>query len=454
VNIWLEDVPDAILEAVKARLMRRRKDLQEDKEQQNRKPGEPGPQIKEFGGDSDEWRRPEPGAVANRVFVVAHGPSLNKATLSNYGSFQFLSGTFGFLANNVAENIPSAFEWKVWSGNQANYLSNSETLDFDPGPEPGFSVQSIEGGQSWSARLLAELYRRDQCITIALPAGKDTCIIIKLFRYVTYTLNFDFTSTYWLEINSLTDPIIVTYWGSYPNGVGAVYDPPGVLGGNPFEAPDGVSVDAYDFISTAKAYLCTKRTVKEIEIKEPLKSIIDHMNPPDLELVSYQYLPGWSAVSIPLDVTLPELADFSVGFYDRPREDNDPPIVTTWTPAIFRRLYEYAIDNDLELPLNTNDLKDFPPSVKPLLTDFKGYYSNDSDNKSLYYAQWKGDRDEVVPGDTENYKSLNQATLKIPNAQDPLPSSTTIHAVWDWNDPVYCRLMCLELGFEPADLRP
>jgi len=43
-----------------------------------------------------------------------------------------------------------------------------------------------------------------------------------------------------------------------------------------------------------------------------------------------------------------------------------------------------------------------------------------------------------------------------PDFPDPtLPEFTgTLYSVWDWDDPVYCRNMCLSLGFTIADLTP
>ena len=63
-NINLEDVPDAILEAVKARIMANRQRLLDQQELQRQPPLQPKPQFRKFGADGRTWKRPEPAAVA------------------------------------------------------------------------------------------------------------------------------------------------------------------------------------------------------------------------------------------------------------------------------------------------------------------------------------------------------------------------------------------------------
>lgn len=65
-NIDLEDVPDAILEAVKARIMANRRRLIDNQDQRLSPALRPGPQIRKQGADSRTWRRAEPAAVPNQ----------------------------------------------------------------------------------------------------------------------------------------------------------------------------------------------------------------------------------------------------------------------------------------------------------------------------------------------------------------------------------------------------
>lgn len=87
VNVDLEWVPWEILETVKARILSRRRQLQDAQEQQKKPVAlQPKPQLAKFGADSRNWRLPEPAAVgggASGLLLVPSGPYD-----SNLGGFQ------------------------------------------------------------------------------------------------------------------------------------------------------------------------------------------------------------------------------------------------------------------------------------------------------------------------------------------------------------------------------
>jgi len=62
-NIDLEDVPDAILEAVMARILRNRQKLQDNQQQIQRPLLQPKPQVRNQGADNRTWKKPEPAAT-------------------------------------------------------------------------------------------------------------------------------------------------------------------------------------------------------------------------------------------------------------------------------------------------------------------------------------------------------------------------------------------------------
>jgi hypothetical protein len=62
-NVNLEDVPWAILEAVRGRIMSNRRRLEESQQEQQRPALQPKPQFRKFGADGRTWKRPEPAAV-------------------------------------------------------------------------------------------------------------------------------------------------------------------------------------------------------------------------------------------------------------------------------------------------------------------------------------------------------------------------------------------------------
>jgi len=86
-NVDLEWVPWEILETVKARILSRRRQLQDAQEQQKKPVAlQPKPQFAKFGADSRNWRMPEPAAVgggASGLLLVPSGPYD-----SNLGGYQ------------------------------------------------------------------------------------------------------------------------------------------------------------------------------------------------------------------------------------------------------------------------------------------------------------------------------------------------------------------------------
>lgn len=86
-NVDLEWVPWEILETVKARILSRRRQLQDAQEQQKKPVAlQPKPQFAKFGADSRNWRLPEPAAVGGGGYGWLLVPSGGYD--SNLGGFQ------------------------------------------------------------------------------------------------------------------------------------------------------------------------------------------------------------------------------------------------------------------------------------------------------------------------------------------------------------------------------
>jgi hypothetical protein len=118
-NIDLEDVPFAILEAVKARILRSR-GLLEQYNQQNPKPSlQPGPQFTKQGASSKGWRLPKTAAMAldSGVGLLAAGPAstYNSVGLPVISSFvnaakfgRYAAGDFDDYVNFALSQGPTA----------------------------------------------------------------------------------------------------------------------------------------------------------------------------------------------------------------------------------------------------------------------------------------------------------------------------------------------------------
>jgi hypothetical protein len=66
-NVRLEEVPDAILEAVMARILRNRQKLQDNQQQIQRPLLQPKPQVRNQGADNRTWKKPEPAATPRQT---------------------------------------------------------------------------------------------------------------------------------------------------------------------------------------------------------------------------------------------------------------------------------------------------------------------------------------------------------------------------------------------------
>jgi hypothetical protein len=66
-NVRLEEAPDAILEAVMARILRNRQKMQDNQQQIQRPLLQPKPQVRNQGADNRTWKKPEPAATAQQA---------------------------------------------------------------------------------------------------------------------------------------------------------------------------------------------------------------------------------------------------------------------------------------------------------------------------------------------------------------------------------------------------
>jgi hypothetical protein len=114
-NVNLEDVPFAILEAVRGRIMSNRRRLQENQEQQQQRPAlQPKPQFRKFGADGRTWKRPEPAAILdNEKYIVGAAYWENDSdnnTLTVYSADKQASST---VTLDFAGQQGSVIEWDL-----------------------------------------------------------------------------------------------------------------------------------------------------------------------------------------------------------------------------------------------------------------------------------------------------------------------------------------------------
>jgi hypothetical protein len=105
--------------------------------------------------------------------------------------------------------------------------------------------------------------------------------------------------------------------------------------------------------------------------------------------------------------------------------------------------------------------KQFPAGKNYILRDYRfgilsggigGNPEREPVEKRFYFAEWLGDPESVDETNFALLLSLGDSTVPAPTYS--YPPSILPSYFWDWDDPDYCRQMCLALGFSAADLTP
>lgn len=142
-----------------------------------------------------------------------------------------------------------------------------------------------------------------------------------------------------------------------------------------------------------------------------------------------------------------------------------------YTPYVFELINDYV-------PFASGQLKQFDPKLRWGLPDESAggyarfvpgssatptYQAAYDDGLTMHHALWKN-RNEVpdrrVFDPAYAYLGLpaprrvNKASLILASERVSQSQISQLVTVWDWDDPAYCRQMCLALGFAEADLTP
>jgi hypothetical protein len=239
------------------------------------------------------------------------------------------------------------------------------------------------------------------------------------------------------------------------------------------------------------AYACNNSSIREINIPLGIQALLDQALPEPVD--------SSTAVQI-LDAALPE-GTFVHSTYRLPNVTT--PNFTgygglkigvldssVYTPDVFR-----VINNYTPFTSSTN-IKSLPTRLKAGIADRSDgawaafqdtsnspqtpWLSNSyREGEPFYYALWPNKNEEPNPEvwdpnyaadwiDFNRPKRITGATLRLKEnrvSRNGANDSNNFYgpdfyneeeliSVWDWDDPVYCRRMCIELGFSADDLAP
>lgn len=204
-----------------------------------------------------------------------------------------------------------------------------------------------------------------------------------------------------------------------------------------------------------QAWLCSFEKLKRIAIPPAVNSILRILNPGSgsdyvekefINGVEVNPFPPWYIESDPVGV-----------------QDTGRSVQVSSTPSV----YEFL--NKIKPFVPNNQIKQFPQSSRPILVDYRYTYEGFPGNDELvtYYSEWLGPDiyvDFSDPDIGQLLRPIPEMTKRFPPewAEEILdyqegpgayyiPSTNNGYA-WDWDDPDYCRSMCLALGFTASDL--
>lgn len=499
-NVDLEEVPFAIIEAVKARILANRRRRQAG--QSGVRPSlRPRPQIAKIGANSRTWKLPKSPAIRlddySRIghlwWFVESEPIINQGVTA---------GTF------IGYNTARIRAWPVTIGYKRTsrlYCGNgSQYVEIEHGQQPQQMIP-VYTGFPYNPNAEAPFYvpacvsfqeavnqqGGDYADLLILPTGGDAFIVV-FFAY-----NVQATITADVPIRSETGFVTIDETGNQypiarcgPPVTGASYPP------NP-ENPLFEHQPILSFTKTeqkskvVKTFVANNSAIREISPPGALASLINAMLPDAVDephvfgttfvignipvslVVANSTIPTYTGTWPSSNTTgLGDIFSYSntaAVYYNAcnevdPSQGTPPTSQLAWASAIgtIVRPFDPALGWIVEdtssgaytAPYVSGTTRELfnagqtfrygqwlQPNVQPsyLFGDGSYYY-----DPALYEKQ--SERDAPM--------SSSRPSLVDPDVYGYAGFGDTLHTVWDWDDPEYCRRICTALGFQPADLKP
>lgn len=443
--------------------MANRRRLLDREELLRQPPLQPKPQFRKFGADSRTWKRPQPAAVAS----AARQTTIGNLIQETQGNENYTSETYRIFsgAGNATVSGPSF----GLSSSSSYELSFTATSSVSP---PGTTTYKTYRFKSVTLNSSQYIEERIYC----LPVGGSVFVFARRLRRVTDARRLEILhnpvtleepeNSFRIDGNRIAFlggsglekyidqmPILETFNGitwlnSYPianyiNIIGNAYRLLSPLNSVVFRDSDGNILDGsaeylddsftktYDQITT-DCFICANNAIRRVTPKGVFAQIL-----------------GDDAID---PIYLDDPPEFQTDEYQ-------------FTPEVFQKL------NQFRPFVPPNQIKTFPANAQPVLGDARsGFFSDEPWDtwqqrlgRPANFAKWRGtvsDVPDIDHGNNANY----QRYIPIRNAVPPFTGTLAPDPdyfnfirrffVWDWDDPAYCRRMCLALGFTPADLTP
>lgn len=282
-----------------------------------------------------------------------------------------------------------------------------------------------------------------------LPAGNGTYIVVVMLAYVATA--YTTTATYFAEP---ADP-------ERPNRLLIKVD-------EPYSAPVVTSQ------AGAKNYVfaCSHTKVRSLSIPPTMQALLDHFNPAPIEA------DATLSTAITGGVTTaykrPQLAGQKSYAVDGANQTFRTEYGTSWDPSIYWSLnneYQFIDPAQVVSPgtwrlthkpaVSRNDAGGFK-QMNDNSWNLEAYYKA-SQPLPIMFGKWKAAGNPILsqPGNIEPISGKAGESKLSPSRQGLTPPApfpglyyVDYDAVWDWDDPAYCKKMLTALGFTPAQLKP
>lgn len=508
-NVRVEDVPFAILEMVKARILAQRQKQQQAKPTA---PKGPRPQFRRFGASSKAYRMPRPAALPDDD-VTSLGHLLYSSQIQTEAK-----PALTLVNNQIYETqigITQSFGWIVTSGDRLKSVAYSINLPQPAFPSGPIAHNTTVAPETRIASLLTQtervyragtaangyfeqeygyIYSKEVSVPGSLSQAQFDDVVSQLggpfptFQeqfsallagapplppghiYSSVYVDIIETVTTSCQVNILGSAIYTTSWTSQ-----ALTTFASTYGSDYFVIP--VESDVCVLVVMAryahiyqKALFSNSFTSSSPVVSFPYVVPSSQPAPSSVTTISQfasvqnkVYICSTEDVrEVPIPAKLqsvlsilnpPMQYDGSIPIAGGPESLNNSSVgfassvYPTWTPSVFAAMQSIYAFADSSM------LQAFSSELNPLLADAReGFFADSLTDSSHYYAEWTGDRDNIDLNQFQFYDRQDDRTFSLPSQADS--SLPGLNICWDWDDPDYCRTMCAALGFTDADLTP
>lgn len=380
-------------------------------------------------------------------------------------------GGGGGLSDLVTRTVSNQSALRVGNGIGTNWVElDYGAYNHPPLPSETWTVYDSQpqGSGSFNYKATRELrYQMTQASSMAwfvLPAGRGTFLLVFCDKAVYYGINATVKHVAegpagYTPADNPSNPYLAAF--SYDQGGDTGYTAASSYG---------------ESTVRNRVYVCSNSSIRAITTFSPtLQQVFDTLNPPPTSGTTTATINGQSFAYNALynSGILGGSSDiFSGGNgFRKTIDDQNGGENLVYTPYVFELINDYV-------PFASGQLKQFDPKLRWGLPDESAggyarfvpgssatptYQAAYDDGLTMHHALWKNKNevpDRRVFDPAYAYLGLpaprrvNKASLSLAAERVSQSQIYQLVTVWDWDDPAYCRQMCLALGFAEADLTP